>query len=121
MDKIYEPTQNYRYIKPNELLSVVQEKKNDGKRLLQLFASHVLNQYEVIYIFDEGDYKIECVVTYVEKDEELASVSDYYPYACYYEKEAVELFGVKINTGDSFNKLYHIAEETPYVSRYDIR
>ncbi|MGN0165859.1 MAG: NADH-quinone oxidoreductase subunit C [Lachnospiraceae bacterium] len=121
MNKIYDPVQTYRNVEPENLLSEVTKKRQEGKRLLQMFASYIDKKYELIYSFDEGEYKTENLHVSVTRNEVVPSIGEIYPYATPYENEACELFGVRINTAnDGFkHKLYKIAEETPYISPYD--
>lgn len=121
MSKIYDSVQTYRNVEPENLLEEVLRKKQQGKRLLQMFASYVDKRYELTYIFDEGDYNIENIHVSVEKGKEVPSIGRFYPYATPYENEACELFGVNIAVEDDGykHKLYKIAEEAPYVTRYE--
>ena len=121
MSKIYEPVQVYRNVEPENLLDEAKKKREDGKRLLQMFASYIDRKYEVIYCFDEGEYKTENLRVVTDRNTVIPSIGQYYPYATPYENEACELFGVKINVADDGyrHKLYKIADETPYVSPYD--
>lgn len=121
MTMIYDPVQTYRNVEPENLLSEVKKKRDEGKRLLQMFASYIEKRYEVTYCFDEGDYRNENLHVVIERNTVIPSISEYYPYAAPYENEAIELFGVKINVPlDGYrHRLYKIEAETPYVSPYD--
>ena len=121
MADFYDATQTWREIEPSELLSVAKEKKEQGRRLLQLFCTYVNYHYEIIYMFDAGDYNVENVKLICEPDELIPSIGELYPYATPYENEAIELFGAKINVVmDGYrHRLYRIEDETPYVSPYD--
>lgn len=121
MDKIYEDIQTYTPVSPANLLEYVSKKREEGKRLLQLFATHLEDHYQILYCFDEGDYKLDNLRLLAEYDDVIPSVSKYYPYATPYENEAIELYGVKIDVPeDGFNhKLYKIQEEAPFVSDFE--
>ncbi|MBQ8281897.1 MAG: NADH-quinone oxidoreductase subunit C [Lachnospiraceae bacterium] len=121
MSKIYDPVQTYRNVEPENLIEEVKMKREQGKRLLQMFASYIDKKFEVIYCFDEGEYKTEHLRVVADRHTVIPSVGEYYPYATSYENEACELFGVKINVADDGykHKLYKIEAETPYVSPYD--
>lgn len=120
MDKIYEDIQTYTPVSPNNLLLHVAKKKADGKRLLQLFATDMADHYELIYCFDEGDYKVDNLRLIAEDSEHVPSVYEYYPYSLYYELEARELFGIPIDVPeDQMNKsLYRTPDETPMSDDY---
>ncbi len=121
MAQFYEQKQTWREITASELLDVAKEKKEQGRRLLQLFCTYVNYHYELVYMFDEGSYNLENVKLICEPDEVIPSIGELYPYATPYENEAIELFGVKINVKmDGYrHRLYRIEDETPYVSPYD--
>lgn len=121
MAQFYEQKQTWREITASELLDVAKEKKEQGRRLLQLFCTYVNYHYELVYMFDAGSYNLENVKLICEPDEVIPSIGELYPYATPYENEAIELFGVKINVKmDGYrHRLYRIEDETPYVSPYD--
>ena len=121
MADFYDPVQTWREIEPHVLPSVAKEMHEHGRRLLQLFCTYVNYHYEMVYMFDMGDYKVENVKVIAEPTTVVPSIGDYYPYATPYENEAIELFGVKINVKmDGYrHRLYRIEDETPYVSPYD--
>ncbi len=121
MNKVYDPVQTNRNVEPENLIEEVRKKRADGKRLLQMFASYIEKHYELVYCFDEGDYRLENIHVVADRSTVVPSVSDIYPYAAPYENEACELFGVKINVPmDGYrHRLYKIAEDAPYVSPYD--
>lgn len=121
MSKVYDPVQVNRNIEPESLIDEVRKKREDGKRLLQMFASYIEGHYQLVYCFDEGEYKMESIHVVFERNVIIPSISDIYPYAAPYENEACELFGVKINVPlDGYkHKLYKIAADSPYVSPYE--
>lgn len=121
MSKKYEDIQTYTSVSPENLLDFVSRKRREGKRLLQLFATHLEDHYQVIYCFDEGNYKVDNLRLLAEYDDVIPSIAEYYPYAVPYEYEAIELYGVKIDAPENaFNrKLYKIEADTPYVSDFE--
>jgi NADH:ubiquinone oxidoreductase subunit C len=121
MNKIYEPVEKFTLIAAKDLIDIATKKRQQGKRLLQIFANYTGEHYEIIYSFDEGEYNIEYVKVEAYKDEVVPSIGEIYPYATPYENEAVELFGVKINviTDGYKHKLYKISDDTPYVSDFE--
>lgn len=121
MPKYYEPTETFIAVKPEELIEKVKEKRREGRRLLQMFATYTDDLYELTYCFDSGNYNVEYFKVTADKKTVVPSVGEVYPYATPYENEAIELFGVKINVPeDGFrHKLYKIAADTPYVSDFE--
>ena len=115
MAEFYDPVQTWREIEPNALPSVAKEMHDNGRRLLQLFCTYVNYHYEMVYMFDMGDYKVENVKVIAEPSTLVPSIGDYYPYATPYENEAIELFGVKIKmiSLDYNDKLYRIKVQNP--------
>lgn len=120
MDKIYEDIQTYTPVSPENLLEFVAKKRAEGKRLLQLFATDMAEYYELIYCFDEGDYKVDNLRLIAEDVEHVPSVYEYYPYALYYELEVVELFGIPIDVPVEQTKrhLYRTPDPTPMSDVY---
>ena len=121
MAEFHEPVQTWREIPPEKLPEIAKQMREEHRRLLQLFCTFVNHQYEVIYMFDMGDYRVENVKVIASPDETIPSIGSLYPYATPYENEAIELFGVKINViMDGYrHRLYRIEDETPYISPYD--
>ncbi|MBR6274442.1 MAG: NADH-quinone oxidoreductase subunit C [Lachnospiraceae bacterium] len=121
MATFHTPTQTWREIDVSGLLPIAVDMHDNGRRLLQLFCTYVDKHYELVYMFDLGDYNVENIKLICEPDELVPSIGDLYPYATPYENEAIELFGVKINVKmDGYrHRLYRIEDETPYVSPYE--
>ena len=121
MAEFYEPALTWREITADKLPTVAKEMHDGGHRLLQLFCSFINQTYEIVYMFDMGNYSVEHVKVIAEPDELVPSIGELYPYATPYENEAIELFGVRINVAmDGYrHRLYRIEDETPYVSEYD--
>ena len=55
----------------------------------------------------------------MDKDTEVCSITEFYPYAFLYENEMKELFGVNILLIglDYQKKLYRLKEETPFIKK----
>ncbi len=121
MTEFYEAKQKWREIEPHNLLPIAVDMHDRGRRLLQLFCTYVDRHFEIVYMFDMGDYNVENIKLICEPDELVPSIGELYPYATPYENEAIELFGVKINVKmDGYrHRLYRIEDETPYVSPYE--
>lgn len=99
----------------DELYKTILEKKRTGYRLTQICATAFEGYNEVIYSVSL-DYTYENYKVIVPIDEEINTISDYFPSAMLYENEMKELFGVKIKSinPDYENKFYRIAKETPF-------
>lgn len=101
-----------------DLLSVVNEKKNDGWRLAQICCALVEDQYEVSYSFAD-DYDLVHYRLVVAKDEHIPSISRIYRSAHFYENEMDELFDLEIDfmKNDTEDKLYRIQTSAPFVEK----
>ena len=84
-------------------------------RLVQICAVRVEGGYDVSYSFCRN-YEMVTLRLHVKEDEEISSITQWYPCAFLQENEAAELFGVKIRnlTVDYRSKLYRIDQETPF-------
>ena len=105
-------------ITPDELLGEVMKFKNAKLRHSQICCAYVNEKIELSYSFandDTNDYTNLRLV--IDKDTEVCSITEFYPYAFLYENEMKELFGVNIQmiNLDYNNKLYRINEETPFL------
>lgn len=109
--------ENYVYVDlPSELLPLKAVKAKDHKaRLVQICAVNTDTGYDLLYSFADGYHFVTYKVS-VEKDEEVASISDIYSSASLYENEMRELFGVNVRYMklNYHNKLYTIDKETPF-------
>ena len=112
-------------IEPGELSVKAMEMKSKGLRLSQACAAWLRKEekLELSYSFvdDEtyGMFNVRISLDNDKRDTEIASISDIFPYAAFYENEMRELFGanIKVINLDLHNKLYRIEEETPFVPK----
>lgn len=97
------------------LYKIMLEKQRAGYRLAQICATAFEGYNELIYSV-AIDYTFENYKIIVPIDEEINTISDFFPSAMLYENEMKELFGVKIKSinPDYNNKLYRIAKKTPF-------
>ncbi len=105
-------------IAPAELLGCVMAEKNAGKRLSQICSAYVNEKLELSYSFaDDETNQYHNLRLVIDKDTEVCSITEFYPYAFLYENEMKELFGVNIKmiNLDYDNKLYRIKEEAPFL------
>ena len=107
-------------ITPDELLGVVMSCKNQKLRLSQICCAYSNEKIELSYSFANditNDYLIVRIVT--EKNTEICSITEFYPYAFLYENEMKELFGVNILmiNLDYNQKLYRLKDETPFITK----
>ena len=103
-----------------QLLESVMAMKTNGLRLSQACASYKDDKYNLSYSFAADDsYRYETLRIVIDKDDMIPSISEFYPYADFYENEMKELFGVRIQMikNDYHNKLYRIAVETPFLPK----
>ena len=117
MAEIKNPEHTLVEITPDELLSNVMAMKHHGLRLSQICCAYSNEKIELSYSFandDTNDYINLRIV--MDKEDEVCSITEFYPYAFLYENEMSELFGIKIKyiALDYKNKLYDIAVETPF-------
>lgn len=107
-------------IEADRILDTVMEMKNKGLRLSQACAAYVNDKYELSYSFaNEDTYEYTTLRVVIDKETEICSVTEFYPYAFLYENEMKELFGVNIKmiNFDYHNKLYRIQAETPFLKK----
>ena len=112
-------------IAPAELPIRAMEMKNKGYRLSQACAAWLKKEkkLELSYSFVDDDtydiFSLRISLEDAERDTEIASISEIFSYASFYENEMRELFGanIKVINLDLQNKLYRIEEETPFVPK----
>lgn len=107
-------------IESDRILDTVMEMKNKGLRLSQACAAYVNDKYELSYSFaNEDTYEYTTLRAVIDKETEVCSITEFYPYAFLYENEMKELFGVNIRmiNLDYDNKLYRIQTETPFLKK----
>lgn len=97
------------------LYKIMLEKQRAGYRLAQICATAYEGGNELIYSVVDN-YTFENYKVIVPIDEEINTVSDFFPSAMLYENEMKELFDVKIKSinPDYNNKLYRIAKKSPF-------
>ncbi len=108
--------QDIQIILPGELLSETLKLKNSEYRLVAITCTNK-DGMELSYSFDRNYEFINLRITLeTGSDEELESISCFYPYAFLYENEIKELFGVKIKNIvlDYNNNLYKTSVDTPF-------
>ena len=97
------------------LYKIMLEKQRDGYRLAQICATAFEGYNEIIYSV-ALDNTLENYKVIVPIENEINTISDFFPSAMLYENEMKELFGVKIKSinPDYQDKLYRIAVKTPF-------
>lgn len=97
------------------LYKTMLEKQRAGYRLAQICATAFEGYNEIIYSV-VLDYSFENYKVIIPIDEEINTISDFYPSAMLFENEMKELFGVKIKSinPDFQDKFYRIAVKTPF-------
>ena len=120
MAEIKNPAHVILEITPDELLANVMTLKKNNLRLSQICCAYSNEKLEVLYSFADdntNDY-INLRLT-IDKDTDVASITEFYPYAFLYENEMKELFGVNIKmiNLDYNNKLYRLHDETPFIKK----
>ncbi|HBN38571.1 MAG TPA: ech hydrogenase subunit D [Ruminococcaceae bacterium] len=97
------------------LYKIMLERQRAGYRLAQICATAYEGGNELIYSVVDN-YTFENYKVIVPIDEEINTISDFFPSAMLYENEMKELFDVKIKSinPDYNNKLYRIAKKAPF-------
>lgn len=97
------------------LYKIMLEKQRAGYRLCQICATAFEGYNEIIYSVVK-EYTFENYKVIIPIDEEINTISDFYPSAMLYENEMKELFGVKIKSinPDYQDKFFRIAVKTPF-------
>ena len=96
------------------LYKIMLEKQRAGYRLCQICATAFEGYNEIIYSVVK-EYTFENYKVIIPIDEEINTISDFYPSAMLYENEMKELFGVKIKSinPDYQDKFFRIAVKLP--------
>ena len=120
MAEIKNPAHVLVEITPDELLGEVMAMKNKKLRLSQICCAYSNEKIELSYSFandDTNEYTNLRLV--IDKDTEVCSITEFYPYAFLYENEMKELFGVNIQmiNLDYNQKLYRLKDETPFIKK----
>ena len=97
------------------LYKIMLEKQRAGYRLCQICATAFEGYNEIIQSVVK-EYTFENYKVIIPIDEEINTISDFYPSAMLYENEMKELFGVKIKSinPDYQDKFFRIAVKTPF-------
>lgn len=116
--EIKNPEQILVEIAPKQLLGEVMKYKNKGFRLSQICCAYSKGKIELSYSFAEDETNVYATLRLiVEKEQEIYSITEFYPYAFLYENEMKELFGVNIQMIgiDYKQKLYRLVDKTPFI------
>ena len=120
MAEIKNPEHVILEITPDELLANVMTLKNNKLRLSQICCAYSNEKLELSYSFaDDNTYDYINLRIVMDKDTEICSITEFYPYAFLYENEMKELFGVNIMmlNMDYNSKLYRLKDETPFINK----
>ena len=120
MAEIKNPAHVTVEITPDELLGNVVAMKKNGLRLSQICSAYSNEKLELSYSFaNDNTYDYINLRLVIDKDTEVCSITELYPYAFLYENEMKELFGVNIMmlNVDYDNKLYRLHDETPFLNK----
>lgn len=106
-------------ITPEQLLGDVMALKKNGLRLSQICCAYSNEKLELSYSFaDDNTNEYINLRLVIDKDTDVCSITEFYPYAFLYENEMKELFGVNIHmiNMDYNNKLYRIQDDAPFIT-----
>lgn len=110
--------ENYQLIEiPHDQITVtMQNRRNEGCRLVQMHAVALEGASEVFYSVSTTENEFINYKTVVPHGVTIPSISDIFPSSVLYENEMKELFGVDIDciSLDYNNRLYRIKEKTPF-------
>ena len=120
MAEIKNPEHVILEITPDELLANVMTLKKNKLRLSQICCAYSNEKIELSYSFADdntNDYINLRIV--MGKNDEVCSITEFYPYAFLYENEMKELFGVNIHmiNLDYNKKLYRLEDEAPFINK----
>ena len=117
--EVKNPVNTMEVVAPDNLLEHVMAQKNMGRRLSQICSVYANEKMELSYSFaDDDTNQYHNLRLVIDKDTEVCSITEFYPYAFLYENEMKELFGVNVKmiNLDYNNRLYRITEETPFLN-----
>ena len=107
--------ENLQEIELTARLNTIKTLKNDNCRIMQICATKIGEEYELIYTFGH-EYDVRHVKVTIEPGTHVPSISDISPAAYLYENEMHDLFGIAIDgiNHDYKGKLYRTAVEAPF-------
>ena len=120
MAEIKNPEHVIVEITPDQLLGNVMALKNNKLRLSQICCAYSNEKIELSYSFaDDNTNEYINLRIVMDKNDEVCSITEFYPYAFLYENEMKELFGVNIHmiNLDYNHKLYRLKDETPFINK----
>ena len=120
MAEIKNPAHVLVEITPDELLGEVMKFKNSKLRLSQICCAYSNEKIELSYSFaDDNTNEYINLRIVMDKNDEVCSITEFYPYAFLYENEMKELFGVNIYmiNLDYDKKLYRLKDKTPFINK----
>ncbi len=105
----------FKTVLADNILAEAQRASYEGWHLVQQCATRVEGGYELIYTFGR-DYDLDQWKITIGEDENVESITPFYPCAFIYENEMHDLFGVKIKMiqKDYAGRLYRTATPTPF-------
>ncbi|MBQ8956117.1 MAG: NADH-quinone oxidoreductase subunit C [Lachnospiraceae bacterium] len=97
------------------LLNKIKEIQTAGDRLVQICATKIGGNYELLYTFGR-DYDIRHIKVTIEPGAHVPSITDMFPAAYLYENEIHDLFGIAIDgiNHDYKGGLYRTPVEAPF-------
>ena len=120
MAEIKNPEHVIIEITPDQLLGNVMALKNNKLRLSRICCAYSNEKIELSYSFaDDNTNEYINLRIVMDKDDEVCSITEFYPYAFLYENEMKELFGVDIRmiNMDYDQKLYRLKDEAPFINK----
>ncbi|MCR5748313.1 MAG: NADH-quinone oxidoreductase subunit C [Lachnospiraceae bacterium] len=107
--------ENIEEIALETLLNKAKEVKTDGGRIMQICATKIGEQYEILYTFGK-EYEVRHLKVVIDPGTHVPSITDIFEGAYLYENEMKDLFGIEIDglSHDYNGKLYRTAVKTPF-------
>lgn len=102
-------------IKLSDLLNYIQDRKEEGYRLVQICCTKIQECFELNYSLSI-DYNYLNYKVIISENDIVPSISFIYKYSFLYENEMKDLFGIKIKhiSVDYNGNLYKLAIKTPF-------
>lgn len=101
----------------SDLLNYIQDKKEEGYRLVQICCTKIEEGFELNYSlskeYDFLNYRVK-----INENDVVPSISFIFKYSFLYENEMKDLFGIKIKhiSIDYSGSFYKLAVKTPFGS-----